>query len=495
MSVDDTSAPPKAVNIERKSMLIAGEWVGSSNGATISVENPATEAIIAEVPEADDRDIDAAVRAARTAFQSPTWRDIPPLAREAMLHRIADGIEARAEEFARLESLDNGKPINDARTIDVPFAAAMFRYMAGFPTRITGRAFDISAPGGPYHTYTLKQPVGVVGQIIPWNFPLIMAAMKLAPALAAGCTVVLKPAEQTPLTALLLGEVILEAGLPPGVVNIITGYGETAGARLVAHPGVDKIAFTGSTTVGKSIAKTCTEQMKRVSLELGGKSPMIVLDDAALEVATPGVAQAIFWNSGQVCFAGSRLYAEHKIYDRLVEGLADVANSLKIGPGSEETTQIGPLISSQQRAQVEAKIAKGVSEGAEIVAGGNRVMDQGYFLQPTIMSATHSQMEIVREEVFGPVLAVSPAKNIDDIVREANDTRYGLAASIWTTNLSSAHNLARRINAGTVWINTHVATDPAMPFGGFKESGLGRENGPDGLDLYLETKTVCANLV
>ncbi|MEL7029075.1 MAG: aldehyde dehydrogenase family protein, partial [Pseudomonadota bacterium] len=380
MSSTRTASDPN-LSFETKSMLIDGAWTEAASGATFDVIDPATECVIAVAPLASAEDVSRAVKAARRAFSEPAWRQMPPLERQAMLLRIADGIEARAEEFARLESCDNGKPIGDARAIDVPFAIATFRYMAGWPARTGGDVLNLSTPGGPYHAYTLRQPVGVAGLIIPWNFPLIMAAMKVAPALAAGCAMVLKPAEQTPLTALLLGEVVMDAGVPAGIFNVITGDGAETGAALVAHPGVDKIAFTGSTPVGKEIGRACAAEVKRVSLELGGKSPMLVLDDADLDVTIPGAAQAIFWNSGQVCFAGSRLYADYKIYDKLVSGLSEIASSLKLGPGVNEETQLGPLVSEGQKAKVLSLIESGESEGAEIVAGGGEPGGPGYFVQ------------------------------------------------------------------------------------------------------------------
>ncbi len=376
--------------------------------------------------------------------------------------------------------------------MDVAGTVDFFRYMAGWATKIEGKTLDVSLgmPGEEFQAYTLRQPVGVVGQIIPWNFPLAMATWKLAPALACGCTSVLKPAEQTSLTALRLGELVLEAGFPPGVVNVVTGMGETAGAALVEHPGVDKIAFTGSTSVGKLIGKSAMDSLKRVSLELGGKSPVIVAADADVDQAVAGAAAAIFFNSGQVCTAGSRLYVEQKIYDKVVEGVAAVAKGTKLGPGHAPNSQMGPLVSHEQLERVLGYIDKGKSEGGEVVAGGARHGNQGYFVQPTVFAGVDPNATIVREEIFGPVVVATPYKSVDEIAAIANDTTYGLAASVWTNDLSLAHKLTRRIRAGTVWVNTHNVIDPNLPFGGMKQSGIGRENGAAAIDLYTELKTV-----
>jgi phenylacetaldehyde dehydrogenase len=381
-----------------------------------------------------------------------------------------------------------------ASIIDVPGARDWFRYMAGWATKIEGTTMQTSIggiPGAKFHTYMVREPVGVVAQIVPWNFPLAMAAWKLAPALAAGCTCILKPAEQTPLTALRLGELILEAGFPPGVVNIITGMGETTGAALVAHPGVDKIAFTGSTEVGKIINRSATDTLKRVSLELGGKSPMIVLPDADIGMAVGGAAMAIFFNSGQVCTAGSRLYVHAKIFDKVVEGLSGAAGAIRLGPGLEQTTEMGPLVSKEQQDRVLGYIESGRKEGASVAVGGEALAHPGYFVKPTVLVNVKPQMRVVREEIFGPVVVAQRFDELDEVVKAANDTPYGLAASIWTNNLSAAHRLIPRIKAGTVWVNCHNLLDANMPFGGFKSSGIGREHGRAGIDMYSELKSVC----
>ena len=473
-------------------MLINGEWVSAASGETFDAIDPATESVICTLAAGDKEDIDRAVKAARKAFEDSAWSRMRPVERERLLLKLADLIEANAEELAQLESLDNGKLVFFARIVDVAGTVDYFRYMAGWATKIEGKTLDVSIgmPGEEYQAYTLRQPIGVVGQITPWNFPLAMAAWKLAPALATGCTSVLKPAEQTSLTSLRLGELILEAGFPAGVVNIVTGMGETAGAALTQHPDVDKIAFTGSTSVGKLIGKTAMDTVKRFSLELGGKSPMIVAGDADVALAAAGAANAIFFNSGQVCTAGSRLYVEHKIYDKVVAGLADIAKGTKLGPGHAPDSQMGPVVSQEQMDRVLGYIAKGKSEGGEVVAGGMRQGNQGYFVQPTVFAGVDPKSTIVREEIFGPVVVATPYKSVDDIAAVANDTTYGLAASIWTNDLSLAHRLTRRLKAGTVWVNTHNVVDPNLPFGGFKQSGIGRENGAAAIDLYTEVKTV-----
>ena len=473
-------------------MLIDGKWVAAASGKTFDAIDPASESVICQLALGDKEDIDRAVKAARKAFDDSDWSRVRPAHRERLMLKLADLIEANAEELAQLESLDNGKLVFFARIVDVAGTVDYFRYMAGWATKIAGQTLDVSLgmPGDEYQAYTLKQPVGVVGQITPWNFPLAMASWKIAPALATGCTVVLKPAEQTSLTALRLGELIMEAGFPAGVVNIVTGMGETAGAALVEHPGVDKIAFTGSTSVGKIIGKACMDSMKRVSLELGGKSPVIIAADANVEEAIAGASNAIFFNTGQVCTAGSRLYIEQKIYDKVVEGVANVAKSMKLGAGHLADSQMGPLVSAEQMERVLGYIDKGKREGGEVVAGGMRQGNQGYFVQPTVFAGVGPDATIVREEIFGPVVVATPYKSVDEIAAVANDTTYGLAASVWTNNLSLAHRLTRRIKAGTVWVNTHNVVDPNLPFGGMKQSGIGRENGAAAIELYTETKTV-----
>jgi len=478
----------------RHKLLIDGAWVDARAGGSLPVVDPATGQQIAAVAEGLAEDVDLAVAAARRAFEDGPWARMKPTERGKLVWRLGDVLEAHADELAELESLDNGKPIRDARNVDLPFACELLRYMGGWSTKITGQQIPISAPG-EWHAYSIREPVGVVGQIIPWNFPLLMAVWKIAPALAAGCTIVLKPAEQTPLTAIRLGELIQDAGFPPGVVNIVTGDG-TAGAALAAHPDVDKVAFTGSTEVGKLIVQAAAGNLKKVSLELGGKSPAIVFPDADLAVAIPGTASGIFFNMGQCCTAGSRLFVHERIFDRVMTGLADEAAKLKIGPGLDPDTRIGPLVSDEQFRRVSSYLDSGRQQGAEIVTGGGRHGNAGYFIEPTILTRTSPEMKVVREEIFGPVVCAMPYTDddLDRIARDGNATEYGLAASIWTRDLGIAHKLARKLRAGSVWINAHNFNDVALPFGGYKQSGWGREMGYEAIELYTETKAVAALL-
>ena len=475
-------------------LLIGGEWVASASSARIPVIDPATGAEVASVADANAADVDKAVAAARKAFEQGEWATMLPAAREALLWRLADLIDKHADELAELESIDNGKTRFMASVVDVPGARNHFRYMAGWATKIEGSTIDVSIgtrDGGRINAYTRREPVGVVAQIIPWNFPLVMAAWKLGPALAAGCTCVLKPAEQTPLSALRLGELIVEAGFPPGVVNILTGYGETAGAALVAHPGVDKVAFTGSTLVGKTINKTATDTLKRVSLELGGKSPVIVLPDADVDTVVGGAAGAIFLNAGQVCAAGSRLYVHRKIFDRVVEGVGGAAQAIRLGPGLDPNTQMGPLVSREQQERVLGYIQSGRAEGASVIAGGDAPTHSGFYVKPTVMADVKRSMRVVQEEIFGPVLVAQRFDDLDEVAALANDTPYGLSASIWSNDLKAVNRLIPKIRAGTVWVNTHGLVDANMPFGGFKHSGIGREHGRVGIEMYTEVKSVC----
>jgi phenylacetaldehyde dehydrogenase len=453
--------------------------------------------VLARVAEGDREDIDRAVKAARAAFDSGPWSRMTASERGRAIWKLADLIEQHLQEFAELETLDNGKPLKVARAADVPLAVDLFRYMAGWATKIEGNTIPISVPytpGAKYHAYTLREPVGVVGQIIPWNFPLLMAAWKLGPALATGCTVVIKPAEQTPLSCLRLGELVQEAGIPDGVVNIVPGYGETAGAALAAHPDVDKIAFTGSTEVGKLILQAAAGNLKKVSLELGGKSPNVVFGDVDIDSAVAGSASAIFFNHGQCCCAGSRLYVEHDVFDKVVEGVSKRAEKIRVGPGMSSTTDMGPLVSEEQLNRVCGYLESGVSEGAKAVVGGARHGDKGYFVKPTVLVNTNENMKVVQEEIFGPVVTAIPFKDTDELVTRANNSVYGLAAGIWTRDIQKAHRIASQLRAGTVWINCYNIFDAALPFGGYKQSGWGREMGHDVLELYTEVKAVCAAL-
>ncbi|MGD0989451.1 MAG: aldehyde dehydrogenase family protein [Candidatus Sulfotelmatobacter sp.] len=475
-------------------LLIGGEWVEAQSGKTFATYNPATGEVLARVAEGDREDISLAVTAARKAFESGPWPDMPPAERGRLLWKLSDLIEQHHEELAELETLDNGKPIFFSRIVDIPSVVNAFRYMAGWATKVEGTTIPLSAPHAKYFAYTLREPVGVVGQIIPWNFPLIMAAWKLAPALAVGCTCILKPAEQTPLTALRLGELIQEAGFPDGVVNIVAGFGETAGAALAAHPDVDKIAFTGSTEVGRLIANAATGNLKKVSLELGGKSPNVIFADADLNAAIPGSASAIFFNQGQICTAGSRLFVHKSIFDKVIDGVAGETRKFRVGPGMNESMNLGPLVSKEQLNRVCGYLDSGTKEGARTVVGGHRIGDTGYFVEPTILVDVKPHMKVVREEIFGPVVTAIPFSEPEEVVAFANDTIYGLASAVWTRDISKAHRMAAKLRAGTVWINCYNVFDPALPFGGYKQSGWGREMGHAALELYTESKSVCAQL-
>jgi phenylacetaldehyde dehydrogenase len=476
---------------KKRQLLINGKWVDAASGKTFPTYNPATGEVLAHVAEGDKEDVDRAVAAARAAFDKGPWRNITPSERGRVIWKLADLLEKRLEEFAQLECLDQGKPLGLTRMVDIPTSIDQLRYYAGWATKVEGSTIPISAHGAKFLAYTLREPIGVVGQIIPWNFPMIMATLKLAPALATGCTVVLKPAEQTPMTALMLGELIQEAGIPDGVVNIVTGYGETAGAALAAHPNVDKIAFTGSTEVGKLIVHAAAGNLKKVSLELGGKSPNIVFQDAEIESAIPGAANAIFFNQGQVCCAGSRLYVEEKQFDKVVDGVSQLASKIRVGPGMESTSDMGPLVSEEQMNRVCSYLESGFSEGAKAVTGGSRQGEKGYFVKPTVLVNTNEKMKVVREEIFGPVVTVMPFSDVDDLVAKANNTPFGLAAAVWTRDIKKAHRTAAALRAGTVWINCYGVLDSAMPFGGYKQSGWGREMGKEMLELYTEVKSVC----
>jgi phenylacetaldehyde dehydrogenase len=479
-----------------RQLFINGQWVDAASGKTFETPNPATGDTLARVAEGDAEDINRAVTAARRAFESGPWSRMTPSERGRIIWRIGDLILEHVTELAQLESLDNGKPVAVAAAADVPLAADLFHYMAGWATKIEGNTINISVPympGANFHSYTLREPIGVVGQIIPWNFPLLMAAWKLGPALATGCTVVLKPAEQTPLTALRLAELIAEAGVPEGVVNVVPGFGETAGAALAAHDDVDKVAFTGSTEVGKLIVQAAAGNLKKLTLELGGKSPNIVFDDAE-EGAVEGAANAIFFNHGQCCVAGSRLFVQQSRFDEVVDGVAEIAKSIKLGPGMEAGTQMGPLVSDEQFQRVSGFLESGRADGATALAGGGRYGDRGYFIEPTVLTNTRPDMKVVREEIFGPVVVAAPFQDLDEIAAIANDSAYGLGAGIWTRDISKAHALAKKLRAGTVWINCYNVFDASLPFGGYKQSGWGREMGHEVLNNYTEVKAVTAQL-
>ena len=488
-SVEEFTATPRK-------LFINGQWVDAASGQTFDTPNPATGETLAAVAEGDAEDINRAVSAARNAFDDGPWGRLTPSERGKLLWKVGDLILEHADELAQLESLDNGKPVAVARGADIPLAADMFHYMAGWATKIEGNTINISVPympGASFHSYTLREPVGVVGQIIPWNFPLLMAAWKLGPALTTGNTVVLKPAEQTPLTALRLAGLIAEAGLPDGVVNVVTGFGETAGAALAAHDDVDKVAFTGSTEVGKLIVQAAAGNLKKVTLELGGKSPNIVFEDA-VDGAVEGAANAIFFNHGQCCVAGSRLFVHQSRFDEVVGGVAEIAKSIKLGSGLEAGTQMGPLVSEEQFQRVTGYLESGRNEGATAVVGGGRFGDRGFFVEPTVLTNTHGNMKVVKEEIFGPVVVAAPFSDLDEIAAQANDTVYGLGAGIWTKDISKAHALAKKLRAGTVWINCYNVFDASLPFGGYKQSGWGREMGHEALEAYTEVKAVTTQL-
>jgi aldehyde dehydrogenase (NAD+) len=475
-----------------KNLLIGGKWVPAKSGKTFETINPATEEVLANVAEAGEADVDEAVKAARKAFEESKWPAMRPHDRARLLYKIADLIEANAAELAQLETLNNGKSINESKNVDIPMTADTFRYYAGWVTKIFGE----TNPSSPdMFTYTLREPVGVCGQIIPWNFPLCMAAWKLGPLLACGNVSILKPAEQTPLTALRLGELIMEAGVPDGVVNILPGFGPGAGSAIAAHPGIDKVAFTGSTEVGREIMKAAAGNLKRVSLELGGKSPNIIFQDADMKSAALGALSGVFFNQGQVCCAGTRVFVQQQMYEQFTDQLSELAGKMKIGDPLDTSTRVGPLVSKEQFDRVTGYLEVGKKEGAKVKTGGEKYgQGKGFFVKPTVFADVNNSMRIAREEIFGPVAAAIPFKDEQDAVFQGNDTSYGLAAAVWTRDISRAHAVARRLKAGTVWVNTYGALDPISPFGGYKQSGFGRELGKYAIELYTEIKSVFVKL-
>jgi acyl-CoA reductase-like NAD-dependent aldehyde dehydrogenase len=483
-----TTDPKTALRGPTK-FLINGEWVEPVSGKHYDDINPSTGEVAAQVAEGSAEDVNRAVKAARAAFEG-AWAGVHPGDRGRLLFKLAELVRESAQELAETDAVDAGKPVTNSLRVDIPAAIDCFEYYAGWADKLHGETVPVRAPA---FTYLLRQPVGVIGQIIPWNFPVMMAAWKLAPALACGNTVVLKPAEQSPLSALKLGELCLKAGFPPGVVNIVTGFGE-AGAALVEHPDVDKIAFTGSPEVGRIIVRASAATLKKVSLELGGKSPNVILADADLEAAIRGASGGVFFNQGEVCSAGSRILVEQSIYDAFLDGLTKRTHTIKVGDPLDPETYMGPVVNDEQFDRVMGYIDIGKGEGAKLVAGGERIGERGFFVQPTIFADVDNRMRIAREEIFGPVASVIPIKDVDDAVAIANDTNYGLAAAVWTRDVAKAHDVAHRLKAGTVWVNTYGATDTRSPWGGFKDSGFGRELGRQALDLYTEYKAVWINL-
>lgn len=482
-----TFAPPK---IRQTQMLIGGKWQESASGKRFPTINPVNEKVLAEVPQGNEADVDAAVKAARKAFESGPWSKMDARDRGRVMNKLADVIEANLEELAALETLDNGKPISDARAADVPLAVDCLRYYAGWADKLTGDTIPVR---GNYFCYTRREPLGVVGQIIPWNFPILMAAWKWGPALAAGCTVVMKPAEQTPLTCLRLAELAQEAGVPDGVINIVTGYGET-GAAIVKHPGVDKIAFTGHYETAQKIMVDAAKSLKRLTFELGGKSPNVVFADADLEAAVAGAEFGLFFNQGQCCCAGSRLFVEQSVHDKFVDMIVARAKTRKLGDPFDPKTTQGPQVDADQFQKILGYIDKGKSEGAKCLTGGNRFGKEGYFVEPTVFAGVNDNMAIAQDEIFGPVMSILPFKDTDDIIARANSTYYGLAAAVWTRDVAKAHKFAAGVRAGTIWVNCYDVFDAAAPFGGFKMSGIGRELGEIALSNYTELKTVTMSL-
>ncbi len=487
-TVTEKAARPK---IQQTDCFIGGKWLPAASGKTFDTIHPATEEVICQVAEGDKADVDAAVDAAREAFDHGPWRSMDARDRGALIYKLAELIEEEADELAALETLDNGKPINDSRAADIPLVIDCLKYYAGWADKIQGKTIPIR---GDYFCYTRREPVGVVGQIIPWNFPALMAAWKWGPALAAGCTIVMKPAEQTPLTCLRMARLAQKAGIPDGVINVVPGYGPTAGAALVAHPGVDKIAFTGELSTAKIIQRSAAETMKRLTFELGGKSPNVIFADADLDAAVQGAHFALYFNQGQCCCAGSRLYIDEKVYDEVIDRIAEKNKSTRIGDPFDPETQQGPQVDKAQFDKILKYVEYGKADGAKCVSGGKQHGNKGYFVEPTLFAGVTDDMRIAREEIFGPVMSALKFKSTDEIIRRSNDTNFGLAAAVWTRDVAKAHRYAKEVRAGTVWVNCYDVFDAAAPFGGFKESGLGRELGEAGLDNYTESKTVTLSL-
>ncbi|MDZ4658843.1 MAG: aldehyde dehydrogenase family protein [Bythopirellula sp.] len=477
--------------VHQTQCFIGGKWIPAASGKTFDTIHPATEEVIAQVAEGDKADIDLAVKAARKQFDGGEWSKMDARDRGRLMYKLADLLEAEADELAALETLDNGKPIRDSRAADIPLVIDCIRYYAGWADKIHGSTIPIR---GNHFCYTKREPVGVVGQIIPWNFPALMTAWKWGPALATGCTIVMKPAEQTPLSCLRMARLAQKAGIPDGVINVVPGYGPTAGAALVAHPGVDKIAFTGEGTTAKIIQRSALETMKRVTFELGGKSPNVVFSDADIDAAVDGAHFALYFNQGQCCCAGSRLFVEDDIHDEFVDRLQEKNKERKVGDPFDPTTEQGPQVDQAQFDKILQYVEYGKQDGAKLVNGGKRHGSEGYFIEPTMFTNVTDDMRIAKEEIFGPVLSVLKFSDLDEIARRANSTQFGLAAAVWTRDIGKAHTLASKIRAGTVWINCYDVFDAAAPFGGFKESGLGRELGEAGLAAYTELKTVTVSM-
>ncbi|MCE9604791.1 MAG: aldehyde dehydrogenase family protein [Planctomycetia bacterium] len=491
MATAEKSTTIAVPEIRQTECFIGGRWTPSVSGKTFDTHNPATEEVIAQVAEGQAEDIDLAAKAARKAFEQGPWSKMDARDRGRLLYKLADLIEAEIDELAALESLDNGKPFRDARAADLPLTIDCLRYYAGYADKIHGQTIPVR---GNYFTYTRREPVGVAGQIIPWNFPMLMVAWKWGPALAAGCTVVMKPAEQTPLTCLRMARLAQKAGIPDGVINVVPGYGPTAGAATVKHPDIDKIAFTGSGEVARIIMRDASQTLKRLTFELGGKSPNIVFDDADIDAAIAGAHFGLYFNQGQCCCAGSRLFVQEKIYDKFIDRLASINHTRKLGDPLDLATEQGPQIDKEQFDKIMRYIDLGKEQGADLITGGKRFGNRGFYVEPTLFAGVSDDMTIAKEEIFGPVMSVLKFNDLDEIARRANATSFGLAAAVWTRDIQKAHYLAAKIRAGTIWINCYDVFDAAAPFGGFKQSGMGRELGERGLDAYTESKTVTVSL-